>query len=125
MLGELATPTARPQRTHGAASALELKKPPSLSTRRLFRSAQGGIRTRTPFGATPSRWCVYQFHHLGIATRPIYRTAWDHATDFNRRAPLFLPTAPEPEPQAAPEPESPGPSRTEPRPSEPGSPGPP
>ena len=29
------------------------------------RSAQGGIRTRTPFGATPSRWCVYQFHHLG------------------------------------------------------------
>jgi hypothetical protein len=28
--------------------------------------AQGGIRTRTPFGATPSRWCVYQFHHLGL-----------------------------------------------------------
>src|SRR5450432_3858358 len=28
-------------------------------------SAQGGNRTRMPFGATPSRWCVYQFHHLG------------------------------------------------------------
>ena len=28
-------------------------------------SAQGEIRTRTPYGATPSRWCVYQFHHLG------------------------------------------------------------
>jgi hypothetical protein len=32
-----------------------------------LRSAQGEIRTRTPYGATPSRWCVYQFHHLGIA----------------------------------------------------------
>ena len=29
-------------------------------------SAQGGTRTRTPCGATPSRWCVYQFHHLGL-----------------------------------------------------------
>ena len=30
-------------------------------------SAQGGTRTRTPCGATPSRWCVYQFHHLGVS----------------------------------------------------------
>ena len=28
--------------------------------------AEGGIRTHTPCGATPSRWCVYQFHHLGV-----------------------------------------------------------
>lgn len=28
-------------------------------------SAQGGIRTPTPRGASPSSWCVYQFHHLG------------------------------------------------------------
>src|SRR5690348_13850029 len=35
-----------------------------------FKSAQGGIRTRTPFGATPSRWCVYQFHHLGFCRAP-------------------------------------------------------
>src|SRR5438128_5596246 len=27
--------------------------------------AQGEIRTRTPYGAAPSRRCVYQFHHLG------------------------------------------------------------
>ena len=26
--------------------------------------AQGGIRTPTPHGTTPSRWRVYQFHHL-------------------------------------------------------------
>ena len=32
-----------------------------------MESAQGGIRTLTPHGATPSRWCVYQFHHLGNA----------------------------------------------------------
>jgi hypothetical protein len=24
------------------------------------------IRTATPFGTTPSRWRVYQFHHQGI-----------------------------------------------------------
>src|SRR5262249_34234667 len=27
--------------------------------------AEGGNRTRTPRGATPSRWCVCQFHHFG------------------------------------------------------------
>src|SRR5687767_5192001 len=27
--------------------------------------AEGGTRTRTPCGATPSRWCVCQFHHFG------------------------------------------------------------
>lgn len=31
-----------------------------------FVGAQRGTRTRTPRGATPSRWCVYQFHQLGI-----------------------------------------------------------
>jgi hypothetical protein len=28
--------------------------------------ALGEIRTRTPLGATPSRWCVYRFHHQGM-----------------------------------------------------------
>ena len=27
--------------------------------------ADGEIRTLTAFAATPSRWCVYQFHHVG------------------------------------------------------------
>src|SRR5216684_5556441 len=36
------------------------------SNRGSLLSAQGGTRTRTPCGATPSRWCVYQFHHLGL-----------------------------------------------------------
>lgn len=31
-----------------------------------FVGAQRGTRTRTPCSATPSRWCVYQFHQLGI-----------------------------------------------------------
>ena len=33
------------------------KQNPLISQR--VSDAQGGIRTRTPFGATPSRWCVY------------------------------------------------------------------
>ena len=34
--------------------------------------AEGGIRTRTPRGATPSRWCVCQFHHFGeVDFRPL------------------------------------------------------
>lgn len=32
----------------------------------LNTGALGETRTRTPFGATPSRWCVYQFHHQGL-----------------------------------------------------------
>src|SRR5438067_13612882 len=31
--------------------------------------AEGGTRTRTPCGATPSRWCVCQFHHFGEVDR--------------------------------------------------------
>src|SRR6267142_2361659 len=30
-----------------------------------FLYAEGGTRTRMPRGATPSRWCVCQFHHFG------------------------------------------------------------
>src|SRR5208282_3434869 len=30
----------------------------------LIKSAEGGIRTHTPCGATPSRWCVCQFRHF-------------------------------------------------------------
>jgi hypothetical protein len=29
-----------------------------------MKSAEGGIRTLTPYGATPSRWCVCQFRHF-------------------------------------------------------------
>src|SRR5437879_2666777 len=29
------------------------------------RGADGETRTHTAFAATPSRWCVYQFHHVG------------------------------------------------------------
>lgn len=54
--------------------------------------AQGGIRTRTPFGATPSRWCVYQFHHLGFfrcELRGSYTT--ERAPDFNCNLAVLLP----------------------------------
>ena len=30
-------------------------------------NALARIRTATPFGTTPSRWRVYQFHHQGIS----------------------------------------------------------
>src|SRR5207247_3896669 len=32
-----------------------------------FFYAEGGTRTRMPRGATPSRWCVCQFHHFGFS----------------------------------------------------------
>ena len=32
--------------------------------------ADGETRTHTAFAATPSRWCVYQFHHVGKAQIP-------------------------------------------------------
>jgi hypothetical protein len=37
--------------------------------------AEGGIRTPTPYGATPSRWCVCQFRHFrtGEETPKDYR----------------------------------------------------
>ena len=31
----------------------------------LVSSALARIRTETPYGTTPSRWRVYQFHHQG------------------------------------------------------------
>ncbi len=30
----------------------------------MMYGAEGGIRTLTPCGATPSRWCVCQFRHF-------------------------------------------------------------
>ncbi len=30
----------------------------------MISGAEGGIRTLTPYGATPSRWCVCQFRHF-------------------------------------------------------------
>jgi hypothetical protein len=32
----------------------------------LLIGAHDWIRTSTPVGTTPSRWRVYQFHHVGI-----------------------------------------------------------
>ena len=34
-----------------------------------LRSALARTRTATPFGTTPSRWRVYQFHHQGKLPR--------------------------------------------------------
>ena len=47
------------------AEAVPQKRREAPRPREPSYSAQGETRTRTPFGATPSRWCVYQFHHLG------------------------------------------------------------
>ncbi len=37
------------------------------------RSALARTRTATPFGTTPSRWRVYQFHHQGSVGRAAVR----------------------------------------------------
>ena len=44
------------------SSALPLSYSGDVSDHALAR-----IRTATPFGTTPSRWRVYQFHHQGVA----------------------------------------------------------
>jgi len=36
---------------------------------RLLIRAHDWIRTSTPSGTTPSRWHVYQFHHVGILVK--------------------------------------------------------
>src|SRR2546421_7054988 len=43
------------------------QREPAFSEGNHVLGAQGEIRTRTPYGAAPSRRCVYQFHHLGEA----------------------------------------------------------
>ena len=37
----------------------------NIHCRRVKLGAQGEIRTRMVLPASPSSWCVYQFHHLG------------------------------------------------------------
>ena len=64
---------AEPHRITSRRRGAQNKKAPDFSGASL--SAQGEIRTLTPRGATPSRWCVYQFHHLGIAIRAAELTA--------------------------------------------------
>jgi hypothetical protein len=44
------------------------EKSPILS-HRTFACAHDWIRTSTPNGTTPSRWHVYQFHHVGKAVQ--------------------------------------------------------
>ena len=46
------------------SSALPLSYSGDVSNHALAR-----IRTATPFGTTPSRWRVYQFHHQGEELR--------------------------------------------------------
>ena len=60
------------RRTQGGHGSRFSSKPLILGAN---LSAQGGTRTRTPCGATPSRWCVYQFHHLGLASILLSRPA--------------------------------------------------
>lgn len=43
---------------------LEIEETPLPESKIWFRT-RDEIRTRIPFGATPSRWYVYQFHHPG------------------------------------------------------------
>ena len=44
-----------------------------LRWRRSLYNALARIRTATPFGTTPSRWRVYQFHHQGITCKAATR----------------------------------------------------
>jgi len=44
----------------------EKKEDGSEKKREKIKSTREQIRTATPVGATPSRWCVYQFRHPGI-----------------------------------------------------------
>ena len=47
------------------------------------RYAEGGIRTPTPYGATPSRWCVCQFRHFRTRSgEKIVLTSYRSAIDF-------------------------------------------
>src|SRR6476661_6165090 len=57
------------------------RRPPDYESGALPLSYAGGscdqlvhalarTRTATPFGTTPSRWRVYQFHHQGLTREP-------------------------------------------------------
>ena len=75
------------------------RRPPDYESGALPLSYAGGVcyaqartRTATPFGTTPSRWRVYQFHHLGIqssstTTTRAPRIALRPLTHLNRRTP--------------------------------------
>ena len=47
--------------------------------------AHGATRTLTACAATPSRWCVYQFHHVGktrgfyLNSSPVFATQHSHS----------------------------------------------
>jgi hypothetical protein len=47
------------------------------------KCAHDWIRTSTPYGTTPSRWRVYQFHHVGIFTANIGYFSFQKSTDIN------------------------------------------
>ena len=58
-----------PLRTHSLPSrmlvyCLYKRKRPTFRGPCMITGAEGGIRTPTPCGATPSRWCVCQFRHF-------------------------------------------------------------
>ncbi len=61
--------------TEGAESGAIKKTDgaPSAAPRSYDVHALARIRTATPFGTTPSRWRVYQFHHQGnVLHTPTY-----------------------------------------------------
>ncbi len=58
------------------------RRPPDYESGALPLSYAGGVcyaqartRTATPFGTTPSRWRVYQFHHLGTSMEQYFDSA--------------------------------------------------
>src|SRR5262245_14082017 len=53
-----------------SASPMEDRAVRTISA--MYDYAEGGTRTRTPRGATPSRWCVCQFHHFGFSNSSRY-----------------------------------------------------
>ncbi len=65
-------PTLPPSPTITGSPTTYLPPPPAhkkgpcpTGQRPKKHGADGGTRTRTGLPATPSRWCVYQFHHIG------------------------------------------------------------
>ena len=55
-----------PRSSASGWTRLKIKKHLFYRTSAFDQSAHDWIRTSTPNGTTPSRWHVYQFHHVGM-----------------------------------------------------------
>jgi hypothetical protein len=53
------------------------KKNPATEYQLQDKSAADETRTHTPFGTTPSRWHVYQFHHRSIVRLRRINEVWN------------------------------------------------